>query len=721
MLTRTDNSNTPNRSTGASVGRRWPESLAIVLLVAAIWVPRGLLLDRFVTIDENKWVTRSANFYTALAQGDFADTFQQEHPGVTTMWAGTGGLVRRFPAYKDISPGQVEPDEYRRLLETQGYSVVELLAAGRFFMVLANTIALSLAFLFARRLLGLLPAFVGFLLIALDPFHTAHSRFLHLDALLSSFLLLALLAFLSFLHSRRLSHLLVSGFAAALSWLTKSPGAFLIPAVVLLAAFDAWSHGSDSGGTHFSTRAWQFVWPLAIWTLVAIAVFVALWPAMWVDPFGTLSQVLAPALDSAAGGHENPIFFNGQVYSDGRVLSPWFYPLTFLWRTTPIVLAGLLFSAVAFAFKHEPLNQPKTRRTVASLVLFVIVFTLLQNLGTKKFDRYLLPVYAPLDLVAAMGWVAAAAWLKTRRQSLIRQYAPPLLLVALLLVQTVGTLQTFPYYLSYYNPVMGGSSRAPEVMQIGWGEGLDQAARYLDGQKNSHNLKVAAWYYERSFYHFFSGSSRPIPLQHDISPAQLQDVLGSDYIVIYIHQWQRQTPRQLLSYLAQLTPVHSIWIDGLEYARIYKPGVPDRPPEPAQLVAEGNLGNLARLVGYDPPPPLQAPLGTSLPLTLTWECLGIFDADYTVFIHLVGPDKRPLAQADSQPLSGAYPTTRWDVGERLADPYRLSIPVDLPPGDYDLLVGMYLLSTGQRLSLLRADGQVLGDSISLRKVTITKP
>jgi hypothetical protein len=720
MLTRTDNSNTPNRSTGASVGRRWPESLAIVLLVAAIWVPRGLLLDRFVTIDENKWVTRSANFYTALAQGDFADTFQQEHPGVTTMWAGTGGLVRRFPAYKDISPGQVEPDEYRRLLETQGYSVVELLAAGRFFMVLANTIALSLAFLFARRLLGLLPAFVGFLLIALDPFHTAHSRFLHLDALLSSFLLLALLAFLSFLHSRRLSHLLVSGFAAALSWLTKSPGAFLIPAVVLLAAFDAWSHGSDSGGTHFSTRAWQFVWPLAIWTLVAIAVFVALWPAMWVDPFGTLSQVLAPALDSAAGGHENPIFFNGQVYSDGRVLSPWFYPLTFLWRTTPIVLAGLLFSAVAFAFKHEPLNQPKTRRTVASLVLFVIVFTLLQNLGTKKFDRYLLPVYAPLDLVAAMGWVAAAAWLKTRRQSLIRQYAPPLLLVALLLVQTVGTLQTFPYYLSYYNPVMGGSSRAPEVMQIGWGEGLDQAARYLDGQKNSHNLKVAAWYYD-SFSLLFPGQTRFIPPQSEYSEGELQTVLGSDYAVTYANQWQRQMAKPLLDYVAQLNPVHSISIDGLQYAHIYKLGQPFTPREPQELVVEGNLGNMVRLIGYDPAPPLQASPGTTVPITLTWESLRTFEDNYSVFIHLAGPDKHPLAQADSQPLGGAYPTTRWNVGQRLADPYLLPIPVDLPPGDYDLLAGMYLPSTGERLSLLGADGQVLGDSISLGRMTVIGP
>ncbi len=63
--------------------------LLLVLIVIAIWLPRGLALDRFVTIDETKWLDRSANFYLALAKGDFADTYQKEHPGVTIMWAET--------------------------------------------------------------------------------------------------------------------------------------------------------------------------------------------------------------------------------------------------------------------------------------------------------------------------------------------------------------------------------------------------------------------------------------------------------------------------------------------------------------------------------------------------------------------------------------------------------------------------------------------------------
>jgi hypothetical protein len=257
-------------------------------------------------------------------------------------------------------------------------------------------------------------------------------------------------------------------------------------------------------------------------------------------------------------------------------------------------------------------------------------------------------------------------------------------------------------------------------MTIGWGEGLDRAADYLNKEPNAHNLRVLTWYSE-SFDPYFVGTTGYILKQPDITRAQLEEALGWHYAVVYIHQWQRQMPKKLLDHLAQQTPVHSIWLNGLEYAQIYKLISVPEPPVPSQPVAEGNLGNMARLEGYDPFPPLQATAGTTLPLTLTWEATGSFDQDYTVFVHLVGGDQRPLAQADSQPVDGDYATTFWDIGQRVGDPHQLLIPADLPPGEYELLVGMYLLSTGQRLPLLGTDGQVLGDGISLGQVTVTPP
>jgi hypothetical protein len=698
------------------------EILTLAILLVAVSLPRILALDRFVTADESLWAARSANFYSALARGAFADTYQREHPGVTTMWAGSAGILTRFPAYKltDAGGADVGVYEYMAVVANHGHSMLELLAAGRFFMVVAHTIALLLAFVYARRLLGWPSAVVGFLLIAFDPFHAALSRFLHLDGLLATFLLLALLSFLSFLHRRRLSDLLVSAIATGLGGLTKAPAAFLVPVVLLLAAFEAGTSWSAPGITRFRSLIWRTIWPLGVWGLVAMAVVVVLWPALWVDPIDTLSQMLSQTFGYAKEGHHNPVFFDGQVYPDGQIDTPAFYPISYLWRTTPIVLLGLLAASGAFFLRREPFSRARTRRAIVGMVLFVVVFTLLQNLGTKKFDRYLLPVYLPLDLVAATGWVALAAWLTTKRRSFIRRYGAPLLLAVLILLQAAGTLRTFPYYLSYYNPLLGGNRKAPEVMQIGWGEGLDQAGRYLDEMAQERDLRVAAWY-DRAFSPFFSGATRAIPVLPELNETLMQQVLRSDYAVIYHHQWQRHMPRQLLDTLAQQTPVHSIWIDGLEYIRVYELTESSPPPEPAHVVTDADLGGRVRLVGYDPTPPLQTVPGATLSLTLYWETLRHFDTDYTVFVHLVGADGYPVAQADSQPLQGTHPTSLWDAGDLLVDPYDLQIPAELPSGEYELIAGMYLLSTGERLPAVGADGRIVGNSISLGRVIVVEP
>ena len=216
---------------------RTPVALAIVLI--ATLLPRVVALDRFVTPDEYLWVTRSANFYCAVSQGDWKNTFQRQHPGVTTTWAGTLAFLAVVPDYADDCR-QIAPAEHEQVLRAHGIDPLRLLQAGRLVMVLFNTGALTIAFLYARTLIGPLPALIGFTLIAFDPFHLALSRLLHLDGLLGSLMLLAMLACGSYLRRRRASDLIVSGIATGLSCLTKSPGILLIPFVALAGILSYW-------------------------------------------------------------------------------------------------------------------------------------------------------------------------------------------------------------------------------------------------------------------------------------------------------------------------------------------------------------------------------------------------------------------------------------------------------------------------------------------------
>jgi hypothetical protein len=542
----------------------WQQVLLTIVVLAAIWLPRSKELDRFVTIDEPTWMRRSANFYAALLQGQFGFTFQTHHPGVTVMWAGAAAYRVEYPAYHIEHPDQllnlksVEP-----FLRETGYAPIDILSTARTFVVLSVTAALALAFIFAMRLMGKITAVFGFLLIAFDPFHIAHSRVLQQDALMSSFMLLSLVAMLAYLHrgNRRLD-LVVSGIAAGLAWLTRSPAFFLIPFIGLLVLFESWQRHRSDWGALVKNLARQ----LTAWLGVGVLTFFLLWPAMWVKPWENLLQVFQEALGAAAGGHANPIFFNGEI----AVGDPgWlFYPLSYLWRTSPVVMIGLGFAIVALVTKVRTSNEEDRAWTI-SLLLFAIVIILFQSLGAKKFDRYVLPIFAPLNLVGALGWISLARFildrwvrdgLATRRWALV-----PIAGIAVL-IQLLGTLRTSPYYLSYYNPLLGGQERAPEVMMIGWGEGLDEAARYLNTKPRVRRINVRSWYVSGPFDYFFDGKSSI--LAFDMT--DLNEILNADYVVIYIHQWQRQLPSvEVLGFFAELTPEYVVEINGLSYAEIY--------------------------------------------------------------------------------------------------------------------------------------------------------
>ncbi|GIW05759.1 MAG: hypothetical protein KatS3mg060_0564 [Dehalococcoidia bacterium] len=89
--------------------------------------------------------------------------------------------------------------------------------------------------------------------------------------------------------------------------------------------------------------------------------------------------------------------------------------------------------------------------------------------------------------------------------------------------------------------------------------------------------------------------------------------------------------------------------------------------------------------------------GGAIDLALEWTALRSVEEDYTVFVHVIGPDGRRYGQSDSQPAAGLAPTTLLLPGEPLIDRRRVALAADAPPGRYQLDVGLYRLATGERL------------------------
>ncbi len=549
------------------------EVLALIAVVLSFFSIRALKLDQFVVQDENLWFSFSANFYTALAQGDLASTFQKEHPGVPVMWAGTAAFLLEYPGYRLSNLGQAELVQISDYFNKYDKSApLRILRAARMIVLIGATLAILLAYLCARRLFGLLPAFLGFILIAFDPFYIGLTRVLHLDGLWSTLFFLSLLAFISYLKDRRLADLTISGIAAGFCWLTRSMGFFLVILAGLLALGAMWQN-RPSAPDRFSARTlWRYLGPLLGWGAIGALIYFVFWPAMWVAPVATLRDVILLAMDYAEMGHSSAVFFNGALIANGKLGADYyyFYPTTFLWRTTPVVIAGLIAFGWAFICHKKPFNDRGRRLAVLALLLSVLLFTIFMTTSLKKFDRYFLPAHLPLDLLAGLGWASLGYWLWEKKPPILFRSSAVVFLGAALAVQMGLALSAYPYYFNYYNPLLGGPRKALQVMQVGWGEGLDQAARYLNEKPDAAKLNVFSWFSRGSFSYFFEGTARELGPDVVAGDAAWAKLMKSDYVVIYISQRQRQFSSDVLEFLDQMTPEHTIWLDGLEYAQIYK-------------------------------------------------------------------------------------------------------------------------------------------------------
>jgi hypothetical protein len=146
------------------------------------------------------------------------------------------------------------------------------------------------------------------------------------------------------------------------------------------------------------------------------------------------------------------------------------------------------------------------------------------------------------------------------------------------------------------------------------------------------------------------------------------------------------------------------------------------------------VGDFAYFWGHDLST-LRTEQGEALYLTLWWEALRAADKDYSVFIHLWHIERGELVHAGGgEPNLGAfnvwegvpgahfdvaYHTRLWEAGEIIKDEWKYRVPLDAPPGRYELRAGLFDAQTGARLPM-RKDGRSVGDYVVLNIVEIVR-
>jgi 4-amino-4-deoxy-L-arabinose transferase-like glycosyltransferase len=642
---------------------------------------RVLDLDRFVHTDEvNFWHPRSYAFLEAVLSGNGAATAISTHPGVTTMWLGSVGILLRRLLLAWGMLGEISfPTEMLIL---------------RLPVVLAHTAALLAGYAMLRRLFSPLVAALAALLWATSPFITAFSRFLHVDGLTGTFATLSLLAACCSWNrgaQRGTGWLLLSGATMALAALSKSPGLAVGPVVVGLAMLSA----SDN-----LQRRWRVLLPLVVWGSVAVATVVLVWPAVRAAPDKVYTLLRVGVEVEGGSRHVVPNYFLGHM---NPTPGPLYYPVVLAMRSTPWTLAGVLLLPWAARFvaprsagegpaereEQERVDCMRFYRTLAVLAGFVIVFAVGLSPFPKKLDRYLVAAFPALNILAAVGLVGGATWL-ARRFS--RRLLAPGLAALVALVALANAAWYHPYGIAYYNQLFGGTRAGVQTFLVGEGEGLGEAAAWLNAQPDITGVTVTS-----TMEHSLQASLR------DGAQALSEKGRGLDaatgYVVVYIRHMQRweQTgpPPPYDRFYRRVPPTHAVTIRGVDYVHIYQV------PRPLARVVEADFGTAIHLHSYEVDTSTVRSSGV-LSLTVQWQARGTIAEDYNLFVHVFNEQGERVAQIDVPPAGPHAPPTSWPLNRYLLWSHPVPLPTNLPPGQYWLMLGLYNPQDFARLPLRSA-------------------
>jgi hypothetical protein len=274
----------------------------------------------------------------------------------------------------------------------------------------------------------------------------------------------------------------------------------------------------------------------------------------------------------------------------------------------------------------------------------------------------------------------------------------------------VLVLPLHPYYGTTANWLAGGPQAAARAILTGEeGEGLAELAATLNARPDAESTTVAAQL-KHVFNQYFHGTTLDIyerPADYFVFH---RNYTGRDYKV---EQWD-----DLWERYAARTPEQESAFGGVSYAWLYPELSPSASPE---HVLEVRLGDQRRFLGYDLRSTEVAP-GDHVPVVLYWQATEAADDDLSVFLHLLNGSGELVWQDDGAAAHSTRPTWSWEAGEVIVDPHTLTLPRDLPAGNYHLVAGLYDWQNGERLPVATPAGERLAhDQVAIATLAVRQP
>ena len=497
-----------------------------------------------------------------------------------------------------------------------------------------------------------------------------HSRMSWQGGLVSTTFIVAVWFFWRGMRDGRLWDFVVAGAMTGASQYT-GVAARLLPLVILLSLSGWLEHGR-----HFWRARWK---GLLLMGAAALIVFAPLGRAFLIHPdwFGRRMQTAAP--------------LSALLPNLGRTLAGWLWIGGVALHSLPgrpiydPALGSLLVIGAAVALW-------KIRRPAYSVWLAWFLGVLPGGFlaePTPVFYRVTPAVPATAALCAIGGWqicrFAATRWPRLRKAAIF-------LLLSLFLASAGATCRD--YFVRWAN-----WPNLPLVMDV-WK--WRAAETILDAPTDETLLVTIPDGLEPAISYALHARTASPARDFDgarclIYPAQISN--RTRYVAILGYEHRSLTRLQDL-FPAGYQTTDPIFDEGAPYFVSFTIPASTQVPVPGRLPAPIIYQDIVLHGVHASPAAVSA--GQTVTVTLTWESIRPTSANYTAFVHIL--DQRPeaaeaplKAQHDSLPCEATEPTWHWQPGEYILDEHRLTIPSNLPTGEYLLGAGLYDADTLQRL------------------------
>jgi 4-amino-4-deoxy-L-arabinose transferase-like glycosyltransferase len=586
-----------------------------------------------------------------------------------------------------------------------------------------GAITVATAYAFAARAWGRSAGLAAALFVATLPYHLRFSQFVTTDVTAAWLVLLCLHSCILIIRENRLRAYLVAGAFAGLAASTKYNAgvvALAIVAAALLHMLDERRRTKDEGRNRTGSF-WSFVLRLSSAALAALATFIA------GTPYALLrwDQVGGGVLRQWGNYDGNSGHYRGAWNVAGYLDFFWntgLGPLAFV-----VVLAGLAFMLrrdrslallwLSFALPSLLLHLSRPTHFMQNMLPLLVLCSLPFGVAVAETSRLLATRAQGLGVSSAerdkgtRGKTAPTPLPASANHRLTWSPAHRLaaaLTIALLIPTTLTSLaraselssgDTRSQLIAWLDAnVPPGTRIAAEIKP----PPVTTEARWVDFPRlDMHDL---AWYRQQGYAYLVASSKRWGSM---LLPASYSELTSGGQLAEFGTTEATST----------LGPRLLVWSTGLSAADV-------RLQPPGELRIGGarllglNMGRVGEKGILEPAETLQP--GQALALRSFWLVEEPFPDDLFVFVHLLDAAGNRVAQRDTPPWQGRFPTTSWQPGTMVVDVNDLYLPPTLAPGDYRLVVGMYNPATFAR-PLTTLNSAPLPDAMAeLATITITQ-